>query len=304
MNEAFATPKQIDAGALSVGYVEAGPADGRPVVLLHGWPYDIHCFADAIALLAPAGYRVIVPYLRGYGPTRFLSSGTVRNGEQAAFAVDTIALMDALRIDRAIVAGFDWGGRAANIMAALWPERCIGLVSVSGYQVFNLKATQRPLPPKAELAWWYLFYFCTERGRIGYGENRHDFNKLIWTLASPKWRFDDATYERSAQSFDNPDHADIVIHNYRWRLGLAQSEPQYAGIDAKLQEAPIISIPTITIGSDFDGAAANGTAYRDKFSGKYSHRTLDGIGHNVPQEDPQAFAQAVIDVDRFSSALE
>jgi pimeloyl-ACP methyl ester carboxylesterase len=304
MNEAFATPKQIDAGALSVGYVEAGPADGRPVVLLHGWPYDIHCFADATALLAPAGYRVIVPYLRGYGPTRFLSSGTVRNGEQAAFAVDTIALMDALRIDRAIVAGFDWGGRAANIMAALWPERCIGLVSVSGYQVINLKATQRPLPPKAELAWWYLFYFCTERGRIGYGENRHDFNKLIWTLASPKWRFDDATYERSAQSFDNPDHADIVIHNYRWRLGLAQSEPQYAGIDAKLQEAPIISIPTITIGSDFDGAAANGTAYRDKFSGKYSHRTLDGIGHNVPQEDPQAFAQAVIDVDRFSSALE
>ena len=304
MNEAFATPKQIDAGALSVGYVEAGPADGRPVVLLHGWPYDIHCFADATALLAPAGYRVIVPYLRGYGPTRFLSSGTVRNGEQAAFAVDTIALMDALRIDRAIVAGFDWGGRAANVMAALWPERCTGLVSVSGYQIINLKATQRPLPPKAELAWWYLFYFCTERGRIGYGENRHDFNKLIWTLASPKWRFDDATYERSAQSFDNPDHADIVIHNYRWRLGLAQSEPQYAGIDAKLQEAPIISIPTITIGSDFDGAAANGTAYRDKFSGKYSHRTLDGIGHNVPQEDPQAFAQAVIDVDRFSSALE
>ena len=300
MNALFPTLKQIDAGVLSVEYAETGPADGRPVILLHGWPYDIHCFAEVAALLAPAGYRVIVPYLRGYGPTHFLSSETVRNGEQAVFAVDTLALMDTLRIERAIVGGFDWGGRAACIMAALWPGRCRGLVSVGGYQIINLKATERPLPPKAELGWWYLFYFCTERGRIGYSENRRDFNKLIWALASPNWKFDDATYDRTARAFDNPDHTDIVVHNYRWRLGLAQSVPQYADIDAKLQRAPAIAVPTITIGSDFDGAAANGAVYRDKFSGKYSHRTLTGIGHNVPAEDPQSFAQAVIDVDHFS----
>jgi pimeloyl-ACP methyl ester carboxylesterase len=300
MNDSFVARKQVEAGVLSIGYVDAGPADGRPVILLHGWPYDIHCFADVVPQLAAAGCRVIVPYLRGYGSTRFLSRDTVRNGEQAVFAVDTIALMDALGIERAIVGGFDWGGRAANIMAALWPERCSGLVSVSGYQIINLEATQRPLSPRAELGWWYLFYFSTERGRLGYGENRRDFNKLIWSLASPNWHFDDATYARTAQSFENPDHAEIVIHNYRWRLGLAQSEPQYADIDARLQQAPLVSVPTVTIGSDFDGANADGAAYRDKFSGKYSHRTLAGIGHNVPQEDPAAFAKAVIDVGNLS----
>jgi pimeloyl-ACP methyl ester carboxylesterase len=299
-NTSFASIKQIDAGVLNVGYAEAGPAGGTPVILLHGWPYDIHCYADVAPLLASAGYRVIVPYLRGYGSTRFLSSETVRNGAQAVFAVDTIAFMDALGIHKAIVGGFDWGGRAADIMAVLWPERCKALVSVSGYQIINLQATQRPLPPKGELAFWYLFYFTTERGRIGYGENRHDFNKLIWKLASPKWDFDDATYDRSAPAFENPDHVEIVIHNYRWRLGLAQGDPQYDGPATTLQRAPVISVPTITIGSDFDGAAANGAGYRDKFSGKYLHRTLNGIGHNVPQEAPRVFAQAVLDIDALS----
>jgi pimeloyl-ACP methyl ester carboxylesterase len=296
----FTAVQQIDAGVLNVGYVEAGPAGGTPVILLHGWPYDIQCYADVAPRLAAAGYRVIVPYLRGYGSTRFLSSGGVRKGDQAVFAVDTIAFMDALGIDKAIVGGFDWGGRAADIMAVLWPERCKALVSVSGYQIINLQATLRPLPPKAELGWWYLFYFTTERGRLGYGENRHDFNKLVWKLASPKWGFDDATYDRTAQAFENPDHVEIVIHNYRWRLGLAEGDPQYDSPAATLQQFPVISVPTITIGSDFDGAAASGETYRDKFSGKYLHRTLNGIGHNVPQEAPQVFAQAVIDVDGLS----
>ena len=296
----FDSVKQIDAGVLSVGYAEAGAPDGPPVILLHGWPYDIHSYVDVAPLLGSAGYRVIVPYLRGYGPTRFLSGETVRNGAQAVFAFDTIALMDALKIDKAIVGGFDWGGRAADIMAVLWPERCKALVSVSGYQIINLPATQRPLSPKAELGWWYMYYFCTERGRLGYSANRHDFNKLVWQLASPKWGFDDATYDRTASAFDNPDHVEIVIHNYRWRLGLAKGDPQYDDPAAKLQQTPTISVPTITIGSDFDGAAANGAAYRDKFAGKYSHRTLNGIGHNVPQEDPQNFAQAVVDVDGFA----
>jgi pimeloyl-ACP methyl ester carboxylesterase len=293
----FAPLKQIDAGVLSIGYAEAGPSDGPPVILLHGWPYDIHCFADATPLLASAGYRVIVPYLRGHGPTHFRSSTTERNGAQAVFAVDTIALMDALKIERAILGGFDWGGRAADIVAALWPERCKALVSVSGYQIINLKATQQPLAPEAELGWWYLFYFSTERGRAGYAKNRHDFNKLIWKRASPKWQFSDATYERTTPAFENPDYVEIVIHNYRWRLGLAKGDPQFDDPSAKLQQAPVITVPTITIGSDFDGAAADGVAYRAKFSGKYAHRTLNGIGHNVPQEDPQSFAQAVMDVD-------
>jgi pimeloyl-ACP methyl ester carboxylesterase len=295
--QTFAPLKQIDAGVLSVGYAEAGPPDGPPVILLHGWPYDIHCFADAAPLLASAGYRVIVPYLRGHGPTHFRSSTTDRNGAQAVFAVDTIALMDALKIDRAILGGFDWGGRAADIVAALWPERCKALVSVSGYQIINLEATQQPLAPEAELAWWYLFYFSTERGRAGYAKNRHDFNKLIWKRASPKWQFDDATYERTTPAFENPDYVEIVIHNYRWRLGLAQGDPQFDDPAAKLQQAPVVPVPTITIGSDFDGAAADGVVYCAKFTGKYAHRTLSGIGHNVPQEDPQSFAQAVIDAD-------
>ena len=292
----FDTIRQIDAGVLNVGYVDAGPPDGPVVLLLHGWPYDIYSYVDVVPLLTAAGHRVIVPYLRGYGTTRFLSDETVRNGEQAALAVDVIALLDALEIDKAIIAGFDWGGRSADIVAALWPERCSGLVSVSGYLILNQETLQKPLPPKAELAWWYLFYFCTERGRAGYSENRRDFNKLIWHVASPKWAFDDATFDRTAPSFDNPDHVEIVIHNYRWRLSLALGEQPYEQLQARLADGPVIGVPTITIGSDFDGAAADGRAYASKFTGPYSHRVLDGIGHNVPQEAPEAFADAIVQV--------
>jgi pimeloyl-ACP methyl ester carboxylesterase len=297
----FGPLKQIDAGVLNVGYAEAGPADGPVVILLHGWPYDIHSYVDVAPLLASAGHRVIVPYMRGHGTTRFLSSETVRNGQQAVLAVDTIALMDALKIEKATVAGYDLGSRTADVVAALWPERCKALVSVSGYLITNLKFWNaqtggQPLPPKAELGWWYQYYFATERGRAGYDKYRHDFNKLIWTIASPKWDFDDATFDRTAAAFDNPDHVAIVIQNYRWRQSLAPGEPQYDDLEKRLAEAPVIAVPTITIASDFDGANADGTAYRNKFSGRYSHRILKGIGHNVPQEAPQDFAQAVVDV--------
>src|SRR5229473_2776174 len=295
----FASLKQIDAGVLNVGYGEAGPADGPPVILLHGWPYDIHSYVDVAPLLASAGYRVIVPYLRGYGTTRFQSSDTARNGQQSVVAVDIVALMDALKIAKAAFAGFDWGARTANIIAALWPDRCKALVSVSGYLITSLTANLKPLPPKAEYGWWYQYYFSTERGKLGYSENRHDFNKLIWKNVSPNWDFDDATFDRTAASFNNPDHVDIVIHNYRWRLSLAKGEPKYDDLEKKLSEAPVITAPAITIASDFDGPAAGGTSYAKKFSGKYSHRILKGIGHNVPQEAPQAFAKAVIDVDRY-----
>ena len=292
----FGPIKQIDAGLLNVGYAEADPTSGPAVILLHGWPYDIHSYTDVAPLLSAKGYRVIVPYLRGYGTTRFLSSDTFRNGQQSALAVDVIALMDALKIQKAIIAGFDWGARTADIMAALWPERCKALVSVSGYLIVNLRANQQPLPPKAELGWWYQYYFSTERGRAGYDKYRRDFNKLIWQIASPKWNFDDATFDRTAAAFDNPDHVAIVIHNYRWRLSLAKGEPRYDELEQKLFTQPVITVPTITIGSDFDGAAADGASYRGKFSGRYSHKILDGIGHNVPQEAPQAFADAVIEV--------
>jgi pimeloyl-ACP methyl ester carboxylesterase len=295
----FGPLKQIDAGLLNVGYAEDGPADGRPVILLHGWPYDIHSYVDVAPLLASAGYRVIVPYLRGYGTTRFLSSETFRNGQQSVVALDIIALMDALRIQKAIIAGFDWGARTADIMAALWPERCKALVSVSGYLITSLEANLPPLPPPAEYGWWYQYYFATERGRAGYDRYRHDFNKLIWKNVSPKWDFDDATFDRTAASFDNPDHVAIVIHNYRWRLSLAKGEPRYDELEQKLFTGPVITAPTITIASDFDGPAADGSSYRRKFSGTYSHKILKGIGHNVPQEAPRAFASAVIEVDGY-----
>jgi len=295
----FAALKQIDAGVLSVGYAEAGPADGRPVILLHGWPYDIHTYVDVAPLLSARGYRVIVPSLRGYGSTRFLSADAARNGQQAAIAVDVIALMDALEIDRAIVAGCDWGARTANIVAALWPERCKALVSVSGYLIGSRDANQKPLPPQAELQWWYQFYFATERGRVGYETYRREFAKLIWQTASPKWSFDDATFDRSAASFDNPDHVSIVIHNYRWRLGLADGEIAYDTFERRLAAAPVIAVPTITLEGDANGAPHPAPAtYAAKFSGKYVHRNVTGgIGHNLPQEAPQAFAAAVIDVD-------
>jgi pimeloyl-ACP methyl ester carboxylesterase len=297
----FASLKQIDAGVLNVGYAEDGPADGPPVILLHGWPYDIHSYVDVAPLLAPAGYRVIVPYLRGYGSTRFRSSVTFRNGQQSAVAADIIALMDALKIEKAILAGYDWGARTADIIAALWPERCKALVSVSGYLIGSPEANEMPLPPKAELEWWYQYYFATERGRAGYDKYRHDFAKLIWQLASPKWDFDDATFDRSAASFDNPDHVSIAVHNYRWRLGLAEGESKYDDLERRLAEAPVINVPTITLEGDANGAPhPDATSYAKKFSGKYTHRLIEGgIGHNLPQEAPQAFAQAVVDVDSY-----
>jgi len=296
----FAPLRQIDAGVLNVGYAEAGPADGPAVMLLHGWPYDIYSYVDVAPLLASAGYHVIVPYLRGYGTTRFLSSETVRNGQPSAVAVDLIALMDALKIEKAILAGFDWGGRTADIVAALWPERCQALVSVSGYLIGSQASGKMPLPPEAELQWWYQYYFATERGRAGYDKYRHDFAKLIWRLASPQWHFDDVTFDRSAASFDNADHVSIVIHNYRWRLGLADGEAKYDDLEKRLAEAPVITVPTITLEGDANGAPhPEASSYAKKFSGKYSHRLIKGgIGHNLPQEAPQAFAEAVVDVAR------
>jgi pimeloyl-ACP methyl ester carboxylesterase len=296
----FGAPKQIDAGLLNVGYVEAGPAAGAPAILLHGWPYDIHSYVDVAPLLAEAGYRVIVPYLRGYGTTRFLSGETMRNGQPAALALDLVKLMDALRIEKAVIGGFDWGARTADIVAALWPERCKALVSVSGYLIGSQAAGKAPLPPQAELQWWYQYYFATERGREGYAKFRHEFSKLIWRLASPKWNFDDATFDRSAAAFDNPDHVDVVIHNYRWRLDLASGEPAYDDLEKRLAEFPEIAVPTITMEGDANGAPhPEPAAYAKKFTGKYEHRKMTGgIGHNLPQEAPQAFAQAIVDLAR------
>ena len=297
----FDSLKQVDAGLLNVGYAEAGPANGGPVILLHGWPYDIYSYVDVAPLLASAGYRVIVPYLRGYGSTRFLSSDTFRNGQQSVVALDIVALMDALKIQKAVIGGFDWGARTADIMAVLFPERCKAIVSVGGYLIGSPAANKEPLPPQAELAWWYQFYFATERGKLGYSKNTCDFNKLIWQTASPKWHFDDATYDRTAASFSNPDHVAIAIHNYRWRLGLAEGENKYDDLEKRLAESPVITLPTITLDGDANGAPhAPAAAYRNKFSGKYDARLITGgVGHNLPQEAPQAFAQAVIDVDGF-----
>jgi pimeloyl-ACP methyl ester carboxylesterase len=299
---AFAPLGQVEAGVLNVGYVEAGPRDGPAVVLLHGWPYDIHSFVDVVPWLAARGFRVVVPYLRGFGSTRFVSQGTLRNGQPSAIALDIIALMDALGIEKATLAGFDWGARTADIIAALRPERCTGLVSVSGYLISSQAAGATPLPPEAELQWWYQFYFATERGRAGYASYRREFAKLIWRLASPKWTFDDATFARSAAAFDNPDHVDIVIHNYRWRQGLAPGEAQYDELERRLAQGPLISVPTITLEGDANGAPhPEPGVYAAKFSGRYEHRTIrGGIGHNLPQEAPQAFAQAVADVARWS----
>jgi pimeloyl-ACP methyl ester carboxylesterase len=290
--------KQIDAGALSVGYAETGPEDGEAVLLLHGWPYDIHSFAQVAPFLAAQDFRVIVPYLRGFGSTRFLSDDAPRNGQQSVVAVDAVALLDALQIDRAVVGGFDWGARTADIVAALWPERCAGLVSVSGYLIGNQAAGAQPLPPAAELSWWYQYYFATERGRAGYDRFRRDFAKLIWHTASPEWNFDDAVFDRSADSFDNPDHVAIVIHNYRWRLGLAEGESQYDDLERRLAEGPAITVPSITLEGDANGAPhPDPSAYAAKFTGTYEHRTIvGGVGHNLPQEAPDAFAAAVLDV--------
>jgi pimeloyl-ACP methyl ester carboxylesterase len=293
----FKSLKQIDAGTLNVGYAEDGPADGPAVVLLHGWPYDIHSYVEVAPILASRGYHVIVPYLRGFGTTRFLASDTVRNAQQSVVSLDIIYLMDALKIQSAIIGGFDWGARAADIVAVLWPERCKGLVAVSGYLIGSPAANKLPLPPKAELAWWYQYYFATANGLAGYGQYTHEFAKLIWQLASPKWNFDDATFNRSAAAFDNPDHVAITIHNYRWRIGIAEGEPQYDDLERRLAQGPAIAVPTITLEGDANGAPhPPPPAYRRKFSGRYEHRNLAGIGHNLPQEAPREFAQAVVDV--------
>ncbi|WP_371425079.1 alpha/beta fold hydrolase [Tardiphaga sp.] len=298
----FKPLKQINAGDLSVAYAEDGPANGPVVLLLHGWPYDIYSYVDVAPLLASAGYRVIIPYLRGYGGTRFLSDATVRNGQPAALVTDMIDFMNALKIEKAVVGGYDWGGRTADILAAIWPERVKALVAVSGYLIGSQEANRMPLPPKAELEWWYQFYFTTERGRLGYDKYRHDFAKLIWKLASPKWNFDDATYDRSAKAFDNPDHVAITIHNYRWRLELAQGEAKYDELEKRLAQGPVIAVPTITMEGDANGAPhPDPKAYAKKFIGKYEHRTVNGgIGHNLPQEAPREFAQAIIDADAMA----
>jgi pimeloyl-ACP methyl ester carboxylesterase len=300
-NNSFGPLRQITAGVLDVGYAESGGATGPAVILLHGWPYDIYSYVDVAPVLAAKGYRVIVPFLRGYGTTRFLSSETPRNGQQAAVAVDIVALMDALGIRKAVIGGFDWGARTADIIAALWPERCKALVSVSGYLIGSPAANKPPLPPTAELQWWYQFYFATDRGRHGYEKYRRDFNKLIWQLASPKWSFDEATFDRSAASFDNPDHVDIVIHNYRWRLGLAEGEAKYDELEQRLARAPAITVPTITLEGDANGAPhADAGAYATKFTGKYRHVVVgSGVGHNLPQEAPQAFADALLEADSY-----
>jgi pimeloyl-ACP methyl ester carboxylesterase len=302
-NTSFGSLHQAEAGVLDVGHVDAGPANGQPVLLLHGWPYDIHSYAEVAPVLGAMGYRVVVPFLRGYGTTRFLSEHTVRNGQQSAFAVDAIALMDALGIESAVIGGFDWGARTANIVAALWPERCKAMVSVSGYLIGSQEANKAPLPPPAELAWWYQYYFATERGRAGYDEYRREFARLIWQTASPKWGFDDATFDRSARAFDNPDHASIVVDNYRWRLGLAPGEPQYGELEERLSGGALITVPTITLEGDTNGAPhPEPSSYAAKFSGKYAHRTVaGGVGHNLPQEAPKAFVEAVVDVDAFAS---
>jgi pimeloyl-ACP methyl ester carboxylesterase len=297
----FPLIKQIDAGLLNVGYAEAGPTNGPVVILLHGWPYDIHSFVDVAPLLASAGYRVIVPHLRGHGTTRFLSKETFRNGQQAVVALDIIALMDALKIKTAVLAGYDWGARTANIIAALWPERCKAMVSVNGYLINNRERNKLPLPPKLEHGWWYQFYFATERGRAGYEQYRREFANLIWKTVSPKWDFDEATFNRSAASFDNPDYVSIVIHNYRWRLSVAEGEPKYDELEKRLAAAPVIGVPTITLDGDSDGVApaTDGTSYAKMFSGKRTHRIIKGVGHNLPQEAPQAFADAVIEVAAY-----
>lgn len=297
----FTAIRQVRAGVLDVGYVDAGPADGQPVVLFHGWPYDIHAFIDVAPILAAAGYRVIIPHLRGYGTTRFLAADTPRNGQQASFTADALAFLDALKIDKAIVAGFDWGARIATTLAALWPRRFHGLVSVSGYLIGSQQANSKPLPPKAELQWWYQYYFATPRGEAGYRENTHAFARLIWELASPQWKFDDATFERSAASLDNPDHVAISISNYRWRLGLAPGESRYDSLEQQLAAFPDVTVPAITMEGDANGAPHPApAAYAKKFTGKYEHRHLaGGIGHNLPQEAPRAFAQAILDVARL-----
>ena len=301
-NKAFEIIKQVDAGVLNVGYIDEGSKDGYPVILLHGWPYDIYTYADVTPLLVSAGYRVIIPYLRGYGTTQFISKKTFRNGQQSALALDIIHLMDALHIERAIIGGCDWGARTANIIAAVWPQRCKALAAVSGYLIASRETGSIPLLPSAELQWWYQYYFATERGRAGYEKYRFEFAKLIWQTASPKWNFDDATFERSAASLNNADHVNIVIHNYRWRLGLAEGESRYDEFEKHLAKSRTSKVPAITLEGDANGAPHPPEhSYAKKYAGKYIHKSIrGGIGHNLPQEAPKIFADAIIEIDSYS----
>lgn len=290
--------RHVDAGALNIAYYEEGPADGPVAVLLHGFPYDIHSYVDVAPLLAGRGCRVIVPYLRGYGATRFLDAMTPRSGEQAAIGADLKALMDALGIKRAVLAGYDWGGRAANVVAALWPDRCIGLVSVNSYQIQDIANAMVPLNPAREVALWYQYYFQLERGRAGLAANRREIARILWRQWSPNWHFDQATFDRTALAHDNPDYVDIVIHSYRHRFARAEGDPQYADLQRRLAALPPITVPTITLDGDADGVspATDGTATAAKFSGRRNHRVIARAGHNLPQEEPQAFAAAVMEL--------
>ncbi|WP_431221131.1 alpha/beta fold hydrolase [Leifsonia xyli] len=295
---------QIDAGDLNVGYTDTGPADGPAVLLLHGWPYDIHTYDQVVPPLVDAGFRVIVPYLRGYGTTTFRDTHALRTGQPAALAQDALDLMDALGVESAIVGGSDWGARTTNILAALWPERVRGQVTASGYLVAGQAANLGPLPPEAELAWWYQFYFATERGRAGYERYRDDFARLIWRTASPRWAFDDATFELTRPSFANADHVAIVIHNYRWRLSLAEGDPRFDEVEQRIAARPTIGVPAVTLEGDANGAFhLDPSAYRDRFTGPYEHRQVaGGVGHNLAQEAPEAFAGAVLAVARMEAA--
>jgi pimeloyl-ACP methyl ester carboxylesterase len=284
----------VKAGELDVGLLDVGPAAGTPVLLMHGYPYDIHSYAEVAALLAARGLRSIVPYLRGHGSTRFLSAEAPRNAQQSAVALDQIALLDALGIERALIVGFDWGARTACVIGALWPQRTIGVVSVGGYIVTQLATSARPLPAHVEHAWWYQYYFATENGRSGLAAHRREIARILWSTNSPRWAFDDATFGRTASAFDNPDYVDIVVHNYRWRLGLAPGDPRFDRHESRLATRPVIDVPAITIEGDSSGIshATDGEAYAAKFPRRISHRVLPA-GHNVPQEAPQAFADAV-----------
>jgi len=290
--------RRVEAGVLDIAYHEAGPADGPVAMLLHGYPYDIHSYVDVAPQLAAKGVRAIVPYLRGYGATRFRDAATPRSGEQAAIGADLIALMDALGIRRAVFAGYDWGGRAACVGAALWPERCAGLVSVNGYLIQDIAKALLPAAPDREVAFWYQWYFQTERGRAGLAANRRAITKILWQQWSPNWRFDEATLERTSLAHDNPDFVDVVIHSYRQRYGLAASDPRYADIQRRLDALPPIKVPSITLDGDADGVipATDGRAGAAKFAGPRTHRVIPRAGHNLPQEEPEAFAAAVMEL--------
>ncbi len=292
--------RHVDAGVLNIAYHEAGPADGPVVMLLHGFPFDIHAYVDVAPQLAAKGCRTIAPYLRGYGPTRFHDPATPRSGEQAAIGADLIALMDALGVKRAVFAGYDWGGRAACVAAALWPDRCTGLVSVNGYLIQDIARAMAPAKPEREVALWYQYYFQLERGRAGLAANRRGIARILWQQWSPNWQFDDATFERTAEAHDNPDYVDVVIHSYRHRFGLAEGDPQYAGLQRRLAALPVIAVPTITLDGDGDGVtpATDGTASAAKFTDRRSHRVIPRAGHNLPQEEPEAFAAAVMELIR------